>query len=812
LYKTFHSCRKPEVKAVNGINLTIYAGQITAILGHNGAGKSTLFNILTGLTGPTSGTAYIFGYDIRDPNDMSMIRQMTGVCPQHDILFDTLTAKEHLYFFAAVRGISRNLIDQEVMKTLKDIDLLDTANSRAKNLSGGQKRKLSIGIAIIGDPKIIILDEPSAGVDPYSRRHLWSILQTRKHGKVILLTTHFMDEADILADRKAVISRGKLRCCGSSLFLKNKFGIGYHLTLVLDTNAREAFITKLVNKHVPKAVKARRHGRELSYILPHDAVDFFAPLFEDIEREIATKTSRLGICSYGVSMTTLEEVFLHLETEEGAETETSNTDTRDGVSSSNTAGGYSRIDSISKKIVKTRTMSRSLSLQGQRSERSHSYHSLKNFTDSQNYDLYRGTVRSLPTEMAGSTNFSPPTLYSHDISHTSVYIPVADANGNRTTVLQPNDIIVDKIAATTVTRTTKASIKGRRKAAIKNFKANWMDLADIKLKPSKWKTVAALLKLRVTIITRDLQRLYLMIFLPLGFTAIGLYLNSIQVVLPVVRSLALSNSTYDNTRLAVHDNTVTPASAEAFSELIGYVGEETSVREDFGGEFAQLLDLAPNMGALDVNFISGSHVSVTILYNDTEQHSLPIILNLLSNTILQMYSGDDSDAIEVSTHPFQQTSQPQEFNIGTFSSALFVGMIFVLVPVSLAVDMVYDREMKAKNQLRVNGLPTSLYFTAYFIVLIGLMLLICAALLGMVLLFDIPSFKQPPALITLGILIGFYTIPAILCSTCFSYIFDRTDSAQSILPNILTFVGLIPFILVAFLDMLGIGEFVGKTV
>lgn len=115
-------------------------------------------------------------------------------------------------------------------KALKDIDLIEKADTFAKNLSGGQKRKLSVGIAIIGDPKIIILDEPTAGVDPYSRRKMWSILQSRRHGKVILLTTHFMDEADILADRKAVISKGKLRCCGSSLFLKNKFGIGYHLT------------------------------------------------------------------------------------------------------------------------------------------------------------------------------------------------------------------------------------------------------------------------------------------------------------------------------------------------------------------------------------------------------------------------------------------------------------------------------------------------------------------------------------------------------------------------------------------------------
>lgn len=114
LYKSYSKCRRPEVKAVNGINLTIYEGQITAILGHNGAGKSTLFNILTGLTAPSSGTALIFGYDVRDSNDMYMIRSMTGVCPQHDILFDLLTPREHLEFFAAVRGIPRKQIDHEV--------------------------------------------------------------------------------------------------------------------------------------------------------------------------------------------------------------------------------------------------------------------------------------------------------------------------------------------------------------------------------------------------------------------------------------------------------------------------------------------------------------------------------------------------------------------------------------------------------------------------------------------------------------------------------------------------------------------------
>lgn len=114
--------------------------------------------------------------------------------------------------------------------------------------------------------------------------------------------------------------------------------------------------------------------------------------------------------------------------------------------------------------------------------------------------------------------------------------------------------------------------------------------------------------------------------------------------------------------------------------------------------------------------------------------------------------------------------------------------------------------MKAKNQLRVNGLTTTLYFTAYFVVMAGLMILVCAALLVMIFIMDIPSFKHPSALVTLAILIVLYSPSAILCSTVFSYFFNRTDSALSFLPNILTFVGLIPFILVAFLDMMGIGK------
>lgn len=182
-----------------------------------------------------------------------------------------------------------------------------------------------------------------------------------------------------------------------------------------------------------------------------------------------------------------------------------------------------------------------------------------------------------------------------------------------------------------------------------------------------------------------------------------------------------------------------------------------------------------------------------------------------SETSCRLLTYDDNSIngnwkpIEVMAQPFQQTSQPEEFNVGILASTTFMGMIFVLLPCSLAVDMVYDREIKAKNQLRVNGLSFFMYFVTYFVVLAGLMVIICSALLLIILLFDIPSLRDWPALVTLGVLIVMYCPSSILFSTCVSYIFDKTDSAQSILPNIATFLGCIPFILVIFLDMLRIG-------
>ncbi|NXI52583.1 ABCA1 protein, partial [Chloroceryle aenea] len=216
--------------AVDGLTLNFYEGQITSFLGHNGAGKTTTMSILTGLFPPTSGTAFILGKDIR--SELSTIRQNLGVCPQHNVLFDLLTVEEHIWFYARLKGLPEKKVKEEMEQMAVDVSLPHKLKARTSKLSGGMQRKLSVALAFVGGSKVVILDEPTAGVDPYSRRGIWELLLKYRQGRTIIRSTHHMDEADILGDRIAIISHGKLCCVGSSLFLKNQLGTGYYLTLV----------------------------------------------------------------------------------------------------------------------------------------------------------------------------------------------------------------------------------------------------------------------------------------------------------------------------------------------------------------------------------------------------------------------------------------------------------------------------------------------------------------------------------------------------------------------------------------------------
>ncbi|XP_071097331.1 ATP-binding cassette sub-family A member 2-like isoform X1 [Haliotis cracherodii] len=336
--------------AIKNLSLNFYEGQITSFLGHNGAGKTTTMSILTGLIPPTSGYATIYGLDIR--SDMDVIRQSLGMCPQHNVLFDKLTVEEHLWFYAQLKGMKSPDIKIELDRMIKDLDLPNKRHTVVDSLSGGMQRKLSVAIAFVGGSRTVILDEPTAGIDPYARRAIWELLMQYKEGRTIILSTHHMDEADILGDRVAIINNGQLKCCGSSIFLKNSIGEGYHLTVVkeeptednqdADTSCdeleventhhqppklvspcKEAKVTEFIQKYVPTVYLVSESKRELHYILPFEEAKkkSFEKLFQAMDSDMDT----VHIISYGVKDTTLEEVFLKV-TEAGYQEEESRED------------------------------------------------------------------------------------------------------------------------------------------------------------------------------------------------------------------------------------------------------------------------------------------------------------------------------------------------------------------------------------------------------------------------------------------------------------------------------------------------------
>uniref|UniRef100_A0A8C0LJV1 ATP binding cassette subfamily A member 8 n=1 Tax=Canis lupus dingo TaxID=286419 RepID=A0A8C0LJV1_CANLU len=300
---------KPDkIEALKDLVFDIYEGQITAILGHSGAGKSTLLNILSGLSVPTKGSVTIYNNKLSEITDLENISQLTGICPQSNVHFDFLTVKENLRLFAKIKGIRPHELDKEIQRILLELEMKNIQDVLAQNLSGGQKRKLSFATAILGDPQVFLLDEPTAGLDPFSRHQVWNLLRERKADRVILFSTQFMDEADILADRKVFLSSGKLKCAGSSLFLKKKWGIGYHLSLQLNEMHVQENITSLIKQHIPDAKLSAESEGKLVYTLPLERTNRFPALYEDLDR-----CPSLGIENYGVSMTTLNEVFLKLE-------------------------------------------------------------------------------------------------------------------------------------------------------------------------------------------------------------------------------------------------------------------------------------------------------------------------------------------------------------------------------------------------------------------------------------------------------------------------------------------------------------------
>ena len=295
-------------KALNNVSFNLYKNEIFALLGHNGAGKSTLISILSGLYPATSGSAIYNNQNILTSKGHSNFRKYLGICPQHDVLFDDLTVEEHLEMFCVFKSVSKDNIEEEITKILQDFNLLDKRYTKASNLSGGQKRKLSICIALVGGSSVIFLDEPTSGMDITSRRNLWDILKRYTGGRIIVLTTHYMEEAAVLGNRIGILSEGEMKCIGSPLFLIERFGKNINLNITKELDSNNEKIINFVLENI-NDIEYEIYTEEILFKIPKKNSKFCAKSFFKLLDE---NCKNLRIKNYSISMSTLEDVLINV--------------------------------------------------------------------------------------------------------------------------------------------------------------------------------------------------------------------------------------------------------------------------------------------------------------------------------------------------------------------------------------------------------------------------------------------------------------------------------------------------------------------
>lgn len=677
LRKVFVSWRKEPVVAVDGVSLTMHEGQIAALLGHNGAGKSTLLNMLVGTLKPSSGSARIYDLHTDKPEDVAQIRSMLGVCLQEDILFDTLTARQHLRFFARMKGVPHSSIDLEVKNILIELDLAEKADVQAIKLSGGQKRKLSVGIALVGDPKIVFLDEPSSGMDPYSRRHLWSELQKRKEGKVIVLTTHFMDEADILADWKAILCKGKLRCAGTSLFLKNRFGIGYHLTMVVDQGADKSQISQLVQRYVPSMTVYRSTGTELAFILPMDSTYNFANLFAAVEEAISEGT--LGVRSYGISMTTLEEVFLKM-------------------------GEVEKPDEVHLRDIQTN--------------------------------------------------------YQKEIEEMEL------------------------------------------------LKANKETMPVSTVQPNVLQAFMAFFKVRLLLFVRAPMHVVPLVVLPVIMVMLSyLFLNKNEV--PINRLGVFTPDFYPEAKIirgytsANRESEPVRLYEEAMrKQMMNISWRNGSVTLDNIEPNSYYATVPENLGG-DYKYTT----PLTLLFNDSHVHTLPILQSLTFNALYASLEKDeavlDERRLRVSSYPWPQRGVDKVFDAQLYTWTMMMSVVLAYMPSLIAVEVVEDRQNKVKNQLRVSGLLFSGYWFTVLLSHAALYLLsVLLTVLALVVL-RVPFLTEPVALLAIVVLFLLYVPASLVVCYVLTHLFNKHETAKGVLPFLALLCSMFPAVPVTILDMMG---------
>ncbi|XP_018476057.2 ABC transporter A family member 1 [Raphanus sativus] len=672
LHKVFASGRG-NCCAVNSLRLTLYENQILSLLGHNGAGKSTTISMLVGLLPPTSGDALILGNSI--VTNMDEIRKELGVCPQHDILFPELTVREHLEMFAVLKGVKEDSVKSTVADMAEEVGLSDKISTLVRALSGGMKRKLSLGIALIGNSKVIILDEPTSGMDPYSMRLTWQLIKKIKKGRIILLTTHSMDEAEELGDRIGIMANGSLKCCGSSMFLKHHYGVGYTLTLV-KTSPAVSVATQIVHRHIPSATCVSEVGNEISFKLPLASLPCFENMFREIESCMKSSVDRSrineiedsdypGIQSYGISVTTLEEVFLrvagcNLDIEDKQEDTSVSPDTEPSLVC---------IESVQKSTIQPKLLASC-------------------------------------NEGAGVVITSIAKACSLIVAAVWTFIGFISMQCCGCSV----------ISRSMFWRHCKALFIKRARSAFRDRKTVAFQL----IIPAMFLLFGLLLLQLKPHPDQKSITLTTAYFNPLLSGNGGGGPIPFDLSEPIAKEVAeyieggwiqpLRNSSYKF-----------PNPKEALADAIDAAGPTLgptllSMSEFLMSSFDQSYESRYGAVLMDSQHPDGS-VGYTVLHNSTCQHAGPIYINVMHSALLRLASGNKNMTIQTRNHPLPPTKSQrlQRHDLDAFSAAIIVSIAFSFIPASFAVPIVKEREVKAKHQQLISGVSVLSYWLSTYV-------------------------------------------------------------------------------------------------